>query len=82
MLKTHRGAHTANVVKYNVNSPRGSNKVGALANWRKKKNPNSAEDVVLSSPFTLKKKSQINKILVSLKIQSVLAKEFIKMATG
>lgn len=37
MLKTHRGAHTANVVKYNVNSPRGSNKVGALANWRKKK---------------------------------------------
>lgn len=56
MLKTHRGAHTANVVKYNVNSPRGSNKVGALANWRKKKNPNSAEDVVLSSPFTLKKK--------------------------
>lgn len=55
MLRTHRGAHTANVVKYNVNSPRGSNKVGPLANWRKKKPQNSAEDV-RSSPFTLKKK--------------------------
>lgn len=62
MLKTHRGAHTANVVKYNVNSPRGSNKVGALANWRKK-TQNSAEDVVLSSPFTLKNKVKSTKSL-------------------
>jgi len=74
------------VVKYNVNSPRGSNKVGPLADQRKKNKQKQIKILLKMLHFLLqlhwKKKVESNKILASLPIRSGLTKELNKMATG